>query len=103
MSGIQKLYADLEELLQTGWENPRVVNNKIQKKLLEIEKYKLERDLEIKTLAETIERQKAVLSEANALAIAWTTVCGMRARGRGRRSDVPNVFRAAERFPRRLA
>lgn len=40
MSGIQKLYADLEELLQTGWENPRVVNNKIQKKLLEIEKYK---------------------------------------------------------------
>ena len=31
--------------------------------LLEIEKYKLERDLEIKTLAETIERQKAVLFE----------------------------------------
>lgn len=31
--------------------------------LLEIEKYKLERDLEINTLAETIERQKAVLFE----------------------------------------
>jgi transcriptional regulator with XRE-family HTH domain len=31
--------------------------------LLEIEKYKLERDREIKTLAETIERQKAVLFE----------------------------------------
>ena len=31
--------------------------------LLEIEKYKLERDLEIKTLAETIEHQKAVLFE----------------------------------------
>lgn len=50
-----------------------------------------------------VERRKAVLSVANAFAIAWTTVCGMRARGRGRRSDVPNVFRAAERFPRRLA
>ena len=33
--------------------------------LLEIEKYKLERDLEIKTLAETIEHQKAVLFEKN--------------------------------------
>ena len=33
--------------------------------LLEIEKYKLERDLEINTLAETIERQKAVLFEKN--------------------------------------
>jgi transcriptional regulator with XRE-family HTH domain len=31
--------------------------------LLEIEKYKLERDREIKTLAETIERQKAILFE----------------------------------------
>jgi transcriptional regulator with XRE-family HTH domain len=31
--------------------------------LLEIEKYKLERDLEINTLAETIERQKAILIE----------------------------------------
>jgi transcriptional regulator with XRE-family HTH domain len=31
--------------------------------LLEIEKYKLERDIEINTLAETIERQKAVLFE----------------------------------------
>jgi len=39
-TGIQKLYADLEELLQTGWERPRVVANKIQKKLVEIEKYK---------------------------------------------------------------
>jgi len=38
--GIQKLYADLEELLQTGWDRPRVVANKIQKKLQEIEKYK---------------------------------------------------------------
>ena len=38
--GLQKLYADLEELLQTGWDRPRVVANKIQKKLLEIEKYK---------------------------------------------------------------
>lgn len=38
--GLQKLYADLEELLQTGWDRPRVVANKIQKKLQEIEKYK---------------------------------------------------------------
>ncbi len=38
--GLQKLYTDLEELLQTGWERPRVVANKIQKKLVEIEKYK---------------------------------------------------------------
>ena len=37
---LQKLYADLEELLQTGWDRPRVVANKIQKKLQEIEKYK---------------------------------------------------------------
>jgi hypothetical protein len=39
-TGIQKLYSDLEELLQTGWDRPRVVANKIQKKLVEIEKYK---------------------------------------------------------------
>jgi predicted RNase H-like nuclease (RuvC/YqgF family) len=31
--------------------------------LLEIEKYKLERDIEINTLAETIERLKAILIE----------------------------------------
>jgi hypothetical protein len=39
----------------------------------------------------------------NALAVAWATVCGMRARGRGRKSDVLDVFEAGERFPRRLA
>jgi hypothetical protein len=38
--GLQKLNTDLEDLLQTGWDRPRVVANKIQKKLQEIEKYK---------------------------------------------------------------
>ena len=38
--GLQRLHTDLEDLLQTGWDRPRVVANKIQKKLQEIEKYK---------------------------------------------------------------